>query len=673
MLDRIRWLSVGALCMIALLVLAACGPAPTPTQLGPTNTPTVTRTKAPTATPTLTPTPEAPQSRNPGALIYLTEHEPDTLDPHVDYTSAGAGVLHNVYETLVTYDKANPTKFVSSLAEYVPEAVVADDGSVTYTFVIPDGIKFHQGGEVNAEDVAYSLWRSALLGRTDRGGSIFDAPARTPGFLLLDALFGVDDAALLVDETGKFVGDPEYLRMAKSSALQAACERVKAAIAFDNWGRSVVVHLPRPYAPLLSVLSTPGTAVMSKRWMIDQGEWDGDCQTWQYFYGLSPTDEPIRAQANGTGPYQLDHWTPGAEIVLAANSGYRQGPPRIDRVEIKTIGNFDQRLQLLRARDADLIDISAPDQFTPLDDLVREPCDLSGQCVVANFTGSLRRYIDLPSIVRRNVFFNFALPEGNVYAGSGQLDGQGMPLDFFADAHVRRAFNACFDRGVFITDTLAGQGEVPRAVTLPDQPGYADSPAADFDLARCAEEFKAAEFKTKDDLTLWDTGFALQLPYREGDTAQQAAVDQLAKNLAQINSHFVITPVSISALDWLGELRAGQIPLAAIGWQEDIHDPHNWYQPYLLDTYTSRFSLPDDLAQKYQALIDQGVSEYDDGARATTYAALNAALQEDAALIMLPYALNRRYEPVYLKGWLNGLSMNPLLPDPGYVYEYSER
>ena len=76
-----------------------------------------------------------------------------------------------------------------------------------------------------------------------------------------------------------------------------------------------------------------------------------------------------------------------------------------------------------------------------------------------------------------------------------------------------------------------------------------------------------------------------------------------------VNARFVITPVSISTLDWQSELRAGQMPLAAIGWQEDLHDPHNWYRPYLLDTYTTQFNLPDDLAQKYQALIDQGVSD----------------------------------------------------------------
>ena len=89
----------------------------------------------------------------------------------------------------------------------------------------------------------------------------------------------------------------------------------------------------------------------------------------------------------------------------------------------------------------------------------------------------------------------------------------------------------------------------------------------------------------------------MQLPYRDGDNAQQAVVDQLARNLAQINSKFVITPVSISTRKWRVSGAPGQIPLAAIGWQQDLHDPHYWYRPYVLDTYTSRFHLPDDLAQ----------------------------------------------------------------------------
>jgi peptide/nickel transport system substrate-binding protein len=135
----------------------------------------------------------------------------------------------------------------------------------------------------------------------------------------------------------------------------------------------------------------------------------------------------------------------------------------------------------------------------------------------------------------------------------------------------------------------------------------------------------------------------------------------------------VITPVAVASIDWGRELRAGQVPFAVIGWQEDVDDPHNWYRPYLLDTYTTQFQLPDDLAAKYRDLIEQGSVALDPNARAATYLALNTALAEDAAVILLPYTTNRRYEPLYLKGWLNGLSMNPLIPDPGYVYEYRAR
>jgi peptide/nickel transport system substrate-binding protein len=674
MTCRKQWIAHFSMLIILLALLAACNVAPTPVATPTiTLTPTITRTPAPTATPTITPTPTPPPSRHPGKFVYLTVHEPQTLDPHVDYTTAGAGVFHNIYETLVTYDKSNPAQFVPLLAEFIPEAVAAADGSVTYTFVIPRGIPFHTGEEVTPEDVAYSLWRSMLLARSDRGDPSAGAGARTPGFMLLDAFFGVDDAALLVDDSGKFVGDAEFMRMAKSDALLSACKQVKAAVTYDNPGRTVTLKLPRPYAPLFATLAGPWASVMPRAWAAQQGDWDGDCRTWQYFYGTAPGQSLLRDKADGTGPYQLDHWTPGAEIVLTGNPNYRQGAPKIDRVEIKSIGNFEQRLQFLLARDADLIETTSAEEQARLDKLVREKCDASGQCDTLDYNGTLREYVGLPSIERRQVFFNFALPKGSLYAGSGQLDGQGVPLEFFSDVHVRRAFNACFERSQFITDTLAGDGHLPLAMTLPDQPGYANAPATNFDLAQCAAEFQAAEFKNKDEQTLWDTGFALTVPYRDSDAVQQAVVENLAVNIAAVNARFVITPVAVAANDWGRELRTGQVPLAAIGWQEDVDDPHNWYRSYLLDTYTTQFQLPAELVAKYRDLIEQGSVALDPNARAATYLALNTALKEDEALILLPYTTNRRYEPFYLKGWLNGLSMNPLIPDPGYVYEYRAR
>ena len=184
---------------------------------------------------------------------------------------------------------------------------------------------------------------------------------------------------------------PNFCAWRKPDALLAACQQVKAAVTFDNPGRSVTLKLPRPYAPLFAALAGPWASIVQKNWMAEQGEWDGDCRTWQYFYGTPPEQGLIRDKANGTGPYQLDHWTPGAEIVLTGNPNYRQGAPKIDRVEIKSIGNFEQRLQSLLARDADLIETTSAEEQARLDKLVREKCDASGQCDVINFTGYTAR------------------------------------------------------------------------------------------------------------------------------------------------------------------------------------------------------------------------------------------------------------------------------------------
>lgn len=670
MLHRTHGLLMLIVVIAAIALLSACDSPSIPKATPTPATPTPTRTPAPTPTITLTPTPPAPKSKDSLTFTYLTSHEPDSLDPHIDYTLAGSGVIQNIYEGLITFDGSNPDKFVPLIAESIPDPAVNDDGSVTYTWVIPRGLKFHNGDDLSAQDAAYSLWRAMLLGSDGAAAAFIETP-RTPGFLLLDAFFGIDDATLLVDPSGKMMGDPNKLQSAKSSALRAACQRVTEAVSFDNAARTVTMKLPRPYAPLLSTLAGPWAVVVDRTWLAQQGDWDGDCRTWQYFYGMSPETDLIRDRANGTGPYALDHWTPGAELVLVAHSGYRSGAAKINRIVIKPVPAFEDRLAQLRSRDADLIE---GDDWLQLDKLVREECDSgSGQCTVTHPNGLLRVYKNLPSSIRSNVFFNFAIAKDSSFIGSGQLDGQGVPPEFFADVHVRRAFNTCFDRARFITDTLAGDGQQPLALTLPGMPGYDGSPAYPFDLNQCAEEFKAAEFKTKDGQTLWDIGFQLQLPYNTTNPVQQSVAKILAENMAKINPAFVVTATALSSLEYAQALRASQLPLAVSSWQEDIHDPHNWYAPYFMQTYLTRFDLPKDLADNFAALIDQGVSQIDAAQRAAIYGELNRQIHDDAVLVNLPYRDVRYYEPTYLKGWYGKLSANPLVAEPGYLYERSEK
>ena len=65
---------------------------------------------------TATPEPPAPakefKSTDPTTYIEVTFGDPDTLDPALDYETAGGGVIQNVYDTLIYFQKENPNAFV---------------------------------------------------------------------------------------------------------------------------------------------------------------------------------------------------------------------------------------------------------------------------------------------------------------------------------------------------------------------------------------------------------------------------------------------------------------------------------------------------------------------------------------------------------------------------------
>ena len=87
--------------------------------------------------------------------IGIPQDLEETLDPHEAMAAGTREILFNIYEGLV---KPN------SNGELIP--AVADDFSVsedglTYTFHLRKGVKFHNGKDVTAEDVLYSIGRNA--------------------------------------------------------------------------------------------------------------------------------------------------------------------------------------------------------------------------------------------------------------------------------------------------------------------------------------------------------------------------------------------------------------------------------------------------------------------------------------------------------------------------------
>src|SRR6056297_514279 len=80
-------------------------------------------------------------------------------DPSVMFSN-GIIVLNNIYETLLRFDPKTK-EFDYLLAE---DYSVSEDG-LTWTFNLREGVKFHDGTEMTAEDVKFSIDRTMELGK----------------------------------------------------------------------------------------------------------------------------------------------------------------------------------------------------------------------------------------------------------------------------------------------------------------------------------------------------------------------------------------------------------------------------------------------------------------------------------------------------------------------------
>lgn len=95
------------------------------------------------------------QSSTGGSIVVGIQQDLDTLDPHMVESAGTREVLFNIFEGLVKPDSEG--NLVSAVAESYD---ISDDGT-EYIFHLRDGVRFHNGDEVTAEDVKYSLDRAA--------------------------------------------------------------------------------------------------------------------------------------------------------------------------------------------------------------------------------------------------------------------------------------------------------------------------------------------------------------------------------------------------------------------------------------------------------------------------------------------------------------------------------
>lgn len=300
---------LGLLSLLGLLVLGcqlvplkptptvAVAPSPTPTQSlstdKATSTPTPLSKATPTRTPKATSTP-TPRTGKPSGekVLRLWSQSPETLDPALVQDVTSHRFVNLLFSGLVKLD-AN-LNVVGDLAERWE----VDDTGTVYTFYLRRDAKFHNGRQVTAQDVIYSLERAC----DPKRGSVQRAQS------YLDDIVGV---------------------MARTKGEAKSIEGLKA---IDDFTVQITIDAPKPY--FLSKLTYPTSFIVCKENVEDKK------RSW--------TINPI-----GSGPFKMEE-NAARQMVLSAFDDYYMGRPSLDKVVFVYSGNT---MNLYERGELDVIEV----------------------------------------------------------------------------------------------------------------------------------------------------------------------------------------------------------------------------------------------------------------------------------------------------------------------------
>lgn len=232
-----------------------------------------------------------------GGMTIAFKDDIATLDPAIGYDWQNWALIKSLFAGLLEYEPGT-SKLRVDLAESYS---VSPDG-LTYTFKLRPGIKFHNGREMTAEDVRWSIERAV------------NPKTASPGQSFFGAIAGFDD----------FTGG-------KADGLSG----VKAP---DP--RTVVFTLSRPDASFLQVLALNFSYPVPKEEVEKAG---GD-------FGKKPV---------GTGAFKLQEWQLGQRLVLVKNPDYfDKSLPKMDKLTVE-VGQ-DPLTALLRLQKGEIDALGDP-------------------------------------------------------------------------------------------------------------------------------------------------------------------------------------------------------------------------------------------------------------------------------------------------------------------------
>ena len=526
--------------------------------------------------------------KNPDSFVQMTIADVDSLDPAWGYDNVSCEQVGYIYETLLFYDAEKIDQFVPALAT---EWELLDNNE-TYRFKIRDGIRFHEGGDLTPSDVEYSFERAMVQDR------YFG-----PIWMFFQPLLGAwsSDEVTFADIDGAVEVDGEW----------------------------VLFHLSDPawYLAFLQILCSPWASIVDREWCIANGEWDGTEETWRDYNNPDKADSYLYDHTNGTGPWKLEEWNAGVNIKLVRNDNYWREPAAFERVISQIVEEWTARKEALLAGDADHVYVPQAD-MDELEGIV-----------------DLNVYRDLPELSPYAFFFNFNIATNSSYIGSGTLDGDGIPPDFFADIDVRKGFCYAFDYETFIKDGWLGNAQQVGSPVVQGLPYYnPDASIYSLDLKKAEQHLKAAWGGQ-----VWEKGFKFTLLYRSVIPWHETACEILAENLASINQKFQVS-IQLTSAPTGQMVRSGTMPMFLWFWLPDYPHPDNFVVPFMASygAFSERqgYGYPE-----LDEAIEEAFKEPDRAAQQDMYYEIQERYYEDAPAIMLCQPLGSRYFTKYIDGF----------------------
>jgi peptide/nickel transport system substrate-binding protein len=312
-------------------------------------------------------------------------------------------------------------------------------------------------------------------------------------------------------------------------------------------GDQVVFNFIEPFPELVwrQIIANSWGCIVSKQWCIDHGDWDGTEATWLDYNNPEKVDMTLFQQAMGSGPWKLEYWDPGIEVVFSKNENYWRGAETVpfDNVIIKIVDEWT-------TRKLDLLNGEADHVYVPRE-YIGEIEDID----------DLTKYKDLGDLSILGWNFGFGI-EADTYLGSGQLDGEGIPRDFFTDVDVRKGFSYAFKYDQYIEEVWLGEAQqvgspICEGLTYYD-PNYAKYT---YDVDKAAEHLKEAW-----DGELWEKGMKFTLCYNTGNVMRKSACDILAEGLASVNPKFQVSVLAMAWPTFLDASKAHALACWLVGW-----------------------------------------------------------------------------------------------------------